>query len=104
MIYIVVIIDPSKPVLKDLHNILIPKIANDWYEVGIQLFNNSQLPKLDEIRATYSSNHRQGCVEMLKYWLQITPEATWDNLIHVLREPGLELFSLADYVEKAVKS
>ena len=90
--------------MKDLHNILIPKIANDWYEVGIQLFNNSQLPKLEEIRATYSSDRRGGCFEMLKYWLRITPEATWDNLIHALRQPGLELFSLADDVEKEVKS
>ena len=54
--------------------------SNDWYEVGIQLFDNSQLPKLDEIRATYSSDRRGGCIEMLNYWLRITPEATWDNL------------------------
>ena len=104
MILYITVTDPSKPVLKDLHNILIPKIANDWYQVGIQLFDNSQLPKLDEIQATYSSDRRRGCVEMLKYWLQITPEATWDNLIHVLKEPGLELFSLADDVEKEIKS
>ena len=102
-IYIVTAIIPSKPVLKDLHNILIPKIADDWYGIGIQLFNNSQLPKLEEIRTTYSNDHRGGCVEMLRYWLQITPEATWDDLIHALRKPGLELFSIADYVEKEAK-
>ena len=96
-------IGSSKPLLKDLHNILIPNIANDWYEVGIQLFGNSQLPRLDEIRATYSNDRRGGCVEMLKYWLKITPDATWDDLIHTLREPGLELFSVADYVEKEAK-
>ena len=88
--------------MKDLHNILIPKIANDWYEVGIQLFNDSQLPRLEEIRATYPNDRRTGCVEMLKYWLKITPDATWDSLIHALRAPGLELFSVADYVEKEV--
>ena len=85
-----------------MHNILIPKIANDWYEVGIQLFNSSQLPRLEEIRATYSSDRRAGCIEMLKYWLKITSDATWDGLIRTLREPGLELFSVADCVEKEV--
>ena len=86
-----------------MHNILIPKIANNWYEVGIQLFKNSQLPKLDEIQATYSTDRRGGCIKMLNYWLQITPEATWEDLICALRKPGLELFSLADYVEKIVR-
>ena len=96
-------VDSSKPLLKDLYNIVIPKVANDWYDIAIQLFNESQLPRLDEIRSTYSSNRREGCVEMLKYWLKITPGATWDNLIHALRAPGLQLLSIADDVEKEVK-
>ena len=89
--------------MKDLSNIVIPKVANDWYDIGIQLFNESQLPKLDEIRATFSNDRRGGCVEMLKYWLQITPGATWDNLIHALRAPGLQLITIADDVEKELK-
>ena len=103
ILYIIVTTDTSKPVLQDLHNILIPEIANDWYEVSIQLFDNSQLPKLEEIRATHSNDRRGGCLEMLKYWLQITPEATWDDIVHALRKPGLKLYSLADNVEKEVK-
>ena len=94
---------PLKPLLRDLHNIVIPKISNDWYEVGIQLFSDSQLPKLDEIRAVYSNDRRGGCVEMLKYWLKITLEPTWDNLIHALRSPGLELLAVANDIEKKVK-
>ena len=98
-----VAIDSPKPLLKDLSNIVIPKVANDWYDLGIQLFNESQLPKLDEIRATFSSDRRGGCVEMLKYWLKITPGATWNNLIYALRAPGLQLITIADDVEKEVK-
>ena len=101
--YFYVCIDSSKPLLKDLYNIVIPKVANDWYDLAIQLFDESQLPRLDEIRSTYSNNRREGCVEMLKYWLKITPEASWDNLIHALRAPGLELLAIADDVEKKVK-
>ena len=87
-----------------MHIIIVPKIAKVWYELAIQLFDNSQLPKLDEIRTTHSSKLREGCIEMLKYWLEITPEATctWDNLIYVLRE-RLELVAIAEDVEKKVK-
>ena len=93
-----------KPILRDLHTIIIPEIATDWYELAIQLFDDSQLSKLDEISAAHSNNRREGCIEMLKYWLKITPEATctWDNLIHVLKEP-LGLLSIAENVEKKVK-
>ena len=89
--------------MRDLHNIVIPKVVNDWYNLGIQLLNESQLPKLDEISATYSNDQQRGCGEMLKYWLKITPGATWDNLTCALRAPGLQLLSIADDVEKEVK-
>ena len=97
------LIDSSKPLLRDLHNIVVPKVANDWYNLGIQLFSESQRPKLDGIRSTYSKDHQGGCVEMLNWWLKITPRATWDNLIHALKAPGLELLAIADDVEKEVK-
>ena len=97
------IIDSSRPSLKDLHNIVIPKVANTWYDLGIQLFNESQLPKLKEISATYATDRQRGCVEMLQYWLSVTPGATWDGLINALRAPGLQLLSIANDVEKEVK-
>ena len=96
-------IDPSKPLVKDLCNIVVPRVANVWYNLGIQLFDEPQLSKLDEIDSTNSSDRRGGCIEMLRYWLQITPEATWDKLIHALRVPSLELLSMADDIEKEVK-
>ena len=96
-------VDSSKPLLRDLYNIVIPKVANDWYDLAIQLFNESQVPRLDEISATFSNDRRRGCVEMLKHWLKITPGATWDNLIHALRAPGLQLMAIADEVEKEVE-
>ena len=88
--------------MKDLSNVVIPKVANKWYELGIQLLNQPQLPKLDEIHKAYPNNLQRGCVEMLKYWLDITPGGTWDDLIHALRAPGLQLLTIADDVEKEV--
>ena len=95
--------DLSRPELRDLHNIVIPKVSNKWYYLGIQLLNNSQVPKLDEISATYSTDLQRGCVEMFKHWLNITPGATWDDIINALRAPSLLLLSVADDIEKKVK-
>ena len=96
-------VDQSKPLVRDLHNILIPKVINDWYDLGIQLFNESQVPRLNEIRTNNSNDCRRACVEMLNYWLKITPGATWDILIHALRAPGLQLVTIANDVEEEVK-
>ena len=104
MILYIISIDSSKPLLKDLHNIVIPKVANDWYELGIQLFNESQLTRLDGFHDAYSNDHRKGCIQMLKHWLKVSPEATWDSLIHALRAPGLELSTIADEVERELRS
>ena len=95
--------DLSKPLLKDLHNTVVPKVANNWYGLGIQLLDQPQVPKLDEIRDAYSKDYQGGCVEMLKYWLNITPAATWADLIHALRAPGLQLLSIANDIEEEVK-
>ena len=84
-------------------NIVAPKVSNKWYELGIQLFKQSQLPKLDAIQTSFTTENQRACIEMLKLWLEITPEATWDDVIHALRAPGLELLSTADSVEKEIK-
>ena len=102
-VLIVMQIDPSQPLLKDLHNIIIPKVANEWYDLGIQLFHESQRSRLDEIRSSYSNDRRGACVEMLSYWLKITPGATWDDLIEALKAPGLGLLAIADDAEKQIK-
>ena len=96
-------VDSIKPELKDLHNIVIPKVAHKWYELGIQLLDPSQELKLDEIHCAYSTNFQRGCVEMLKYWLNTTSTATWDSLINALRAPALELLAIADEVEQRVQ-
>ena len=40
---------------------------------------------------------------MFKHWLNITPGATWDNIIHALRAPSLQLLSVANEIEKKVE-
>ena len=91
------------PTLGDLHNTVIPKVADKWYKLGIQLLDSSQLINLDKVRLTYSNDSQKACVEMIKYWLKNTSDATWDSLIHALRAPGLELLAIAEDVVKQRK-
>ena len=59
------------------------EIAPYWRDVGIELLGKSDMSMLDIIR----SNHpdKQSCYfEMLKYWLRVDVEASWNKLIDVL--------------------
>ena len=40
---------------------------------------------------------------MFKHWLNITPGATWDDIITALRAPSLQLLFAADDIEKTIK-
>ena len=89
--------------MKDLHSIVVPKVAINWYELGIQLVNESRPRRLDQIKIVHSNDPQMGCIEMLKYWLDVTPGATWDDIISTLRKPGLGLLGIADDIEKEIK-
>jgi len=82
---------------------VVPKVAINWYELAIQLFSESQLPRLDEIRRVNSNDLQKGCIEMVKYWLVVTPGATWNDIISALKAPGLTMLAIADDIEKEVK-
>jgi len=91
------------PTLRDLQNIVIPRVAHRWHELGIQLLDPSQEKDLDKIQLAYSNDFQQGCVEMVKYWLTNTSDATWDSLIYALKTPGLGLLAIVDDVEVKIK-
>ena len=90
----------SKPTLKDLQAIVVPKVAAKWNELGIALLCDS--PKLEEIHNDYQ-NCRRCCLEMIRYWLEITPSATWGGLLQALRSPDLELINNAEEIEREIK-
>ena len=98
-----VAIDHLKPILKDLQNIVSPKVAARWYEFGIQLLDNSHLPKLEEIYAAYTHDYRRGCLEMFKYWLQVDKVATWGKVIEALEAPSMDFLTESQNVDEEVK-
>ena len=103
MLYLYTAIDHLKPRLKDLVNIVAPKVSAKWFELGIQLLDDSQLPKLEEILAVHTKNYDRGCIEMLKYWLHVDKEATWGKIIEALKAPGLQIPTVSQNVNEEAK-
>ena len=65
------------------------EIVDYWYEVGLQLLDESYLRKLDIIKANHPNDVEKCCHKMLKFWLQVDVEANWNKLIYSLEYNGL---------------
>ena len=96
-------IGSSKPILKDLQKIVVPKVTAKWYELGIALLPNSCIAKLDEICENYSNNCQKCCLMMIHHWLKTTPSATWSDILLALRSSALELTENAEKIEMEIK-
>ena len=79
---------------------VIPRVAPQWYELGVELLSEDQEKHLDIIKSDYGSDHKKCCTEMFWYWLKTDPNASWYHLVIALRSPALELHSVASDLEK----
>ena len=75
-------------------------MASNWYELGAMLLEEEQEPQLKLIRSTYGSDVRKCCLDMLQYWTDTHPEASWHQLVTALRSPGVDLDAVASEIEK----
>jgi len=92
----------STPSLKHLQKFVVPKVAIKWFQLGIELFDQSDAIKLSEIKKTNSDLHIC-CLEMFQLWLNIYSDATWFKITEALKSPGLQLRTVANEIEKDVK-
>jgi len=83
------------PTLKRLQAYVIPRVATDWYKLGVELYKNSDVPQLNAIQGQHPTNFTRACTEMFNYWLRTYPNATWSKLINALRAPGVQLNTFA---------
>ena len=91
-----------KPKLKELQTIVVRYVTADWYDLGIALLDDQHMPKLKEIERIYPYNAERCCIEMLEYWLKVTPSATWNYLIESLRSK-LQLITVSERIESQIK-
>ena len=69
-------------------------VATQWYNLGLQLLDNYNM--LDKIKSNCQGDTEYCCNEMFKKWLEVKPDASWDQLIAALRE--VELITAAKHV------
>ena len=87
------------PTIKQLGNILKPEssgVAARWYDLGIQLLDDKDGPgTLDTMKA---DDVNDCCNKMLAKWLQMKPDATWNQLVTALKNIGMK--SVAEDLDK----
>ena len=79
---------------------VIPQVAPQWYELGVELFSEDQEKHLDIIKSDHGSDHKKCCTEMFWHWLRTDPNASWHQLVTSLRSPAVELHVVAADIEK----
>ena len=87
------------PVLKYLNAHVRDAIASDWYDIGMALFDPGYEQELDIIQKNHPGDAKKCAAEMLKLWLRVKPEDSWDQFLKVLREPHIKLNALALKIE-----
>ena len=75
-------------------------IGTKWHDLGIELLDSSDVEELDTIEAEYPTDHKKCCTKMFSLWLRKQPTASWNQLIDALRQPGIELSTLAANIEQ----
>ena len=94
-----------RPSLKELLTHVVPSVASKWYLLGLMLLDDEQVAQLDNIKSTnFSGGCTMCCVDLLKYWLQTHPNATWIHLVEALESPGVELPGVAMEIKKLFAS
>ena len=78
---------------------LVAELAHKWYELGIELLEDEDVIRLTMIKANHSGDKQKCCLDMLQYWMDTQPEATWHDLVTALKSPGVELAAVASDIE-----
>ena len=91
----------QRPLLKFLNRYVRNSVGLKWHDLGVELLDcNDHVEELDTIEAEHSSNLTKCCTKMFNLWLQKQPSASWNQLIVALRQPNIELDTLATKIEQ----
>ena len=73
------------------------EVSSKWHDLGLELLEKEDEEKLNEIKTNNPSDVSECCKEMFQLWLRKCTNATWNQLIHALKE--VELNNLATTIE-----
>ena len=77
----------TTPLLKDLYQHITPHYAADWEVIGTLLGLPSG--ELKAIEAGYPTNVKWCCNQVLKKWLEIDVNASWEKLFIIIESPAV---------------
>ena len=87
----------ERPNMKQLLELLREEpIATKWYELGLELLDNSS--HLEVIKANNQNSVQLCCQEMFQRWLDVKPDASWSELVTALR--SIKMITAADAISK----
>ena len=75
-------------------------VGKNWHDLGIELLESNDVGELNTIEAEHSSDLKKCCTKMFELWLKKQRTASWNQLIEALRQPSVELDTLAGKIEQ----
>ena len=75
-------------------------VGRKWHDLGIELLDYNDVRELDRIEAENPTDFNKCCTKMFDLWLSKQPTASWNQLMEALRQPGIELGTLASNIEQ----
>ena len=76
------------------------EITNKWFDIGVELFDVVDEPVLNAIEDDHPRDADKCADEMLRYWLDRQPDASWNQLIQAFKAPNIKLEALALKIEE----
>jgi len=86
--------------LKSFQNYIVPLVASKWFELGIELLDETQESELDVIRVEHNTDIKKCCLFMLILWRSTHPKASWFHIFEALKSPAVSLNSVAVALEE----
>ena len=100
MYFFGLLVGHQKPSPKFLNRYVRGAVGSKWHDLGIELLDFDDYQKLNTIKAEHPADLIQCCNEMFELWLRKQPTASWSQLIKALKEPSVELDTLANKIKQ----
>ena len=88
--------------MKYLYTHVRRNIIAKWHDIGLELLDEEDETSLEAIHVNYNNDVEKCAGEMLKLWLARQRNASWNQLIQVLRQPNIQLIFLAIRIENSL--
>jgi len=91
-----------KPQMNDLLNWVAPYVTDKWEKVFIQLLGDEHRHVMITICKDHHGDSESCCHAMFEQWLDLCPNASWNDLIDALHTNSVRKIALAEDLTKHV--